>query len=147
MNNIIKVESENLETLIKLSLELWPHHIYEEIEEEYKALNSANNAFFLFKEDNMYIGFIHVSLRHDYVEGSNSSPVGYVEGIYVKEEYRGKGIAKSLVKSGEEWAATKGCTEMASDIEAQNHVSYDFHKSIGFKEVNRIICFIKDIEK
>ena len=37
----------------------------------------------------MPIGFAQCTLRNDYVEGSSSSPVGYLEGIYVKDEYRG----------------------------------------------------------
>ena len=92
-----------------------------------------------------YIGFINLSIRIDYVEGSNSSPVAYVEGIYVKPEYRNKGIAKSLIANGEEWARFKGCTQMGSDIEMDNDISYKFHQKIGFDEANRIICFIKDI--
>ncbi len=36
-------------------------------------------------------------MRTDYVEGTESSPVGYLEGIFVKEEYRKNGYAKELL--------------------------------------------------
>lgn len=91
------------------------------------------------------MGFINLSIRVDYVEGSNSTPVGYVEGIYVMDGYRKQGIATKLLKQGEVWAKDHGCTQMASDIEIPNAISYDFHLSVGFQEANRIICFIKDI--
>lgn len=80
-----------------------------------------------------------VSIRYYYVEGSNTSPVGFIEGIYVKEGYRLKGVAKSLVRQGEKWAKTKGCNQIGSEVELYNVDSYNFHKSIGYTEMNRII--------
>ncbi|MCQ2771590.1 MAG: GNAT family N-acetyltransferase, partial [Clostridia bacterium] len=84
-------------------------------------------------------------LRHDYVEGCNTCPVGYLEGIVVDQDYRKKGIARILCKECEEWAKEHGCTEFASDCELSNDESLSFHLSIGFKEENRIICFRKEI--
>lgn len=92
------------------------------------------------------IAFIHISVRSDYVEGSKDSPTGFIEGIYVKPEYRKKGISKNLIEKGESWLKTKGCSQIGSDIEQSNDTSYHFHKNVGFKEVNRLIAFIKEIE-
>ena len=39
-------------------------------------------------------GFAQCGLRFDYVEGTDSSPVGYLEGIFVLEEYKKRGYAK-----------------------------------------------------
>lgn len=41
--------------------------------------------------------FAQCGLRHDYVEGRGSSPVGYLEGIFVEKEYRKQGCAKELL--------------------------------------------------
>lgn len=82
-----------------------------------------------------------LSLRHDYVEGAESSPVGYLEGIYVRPGHRKKGIAKELVQFAKEWAKNRGCTELASDCEIGNEASRAFHAKMGFAEANRIICF------
>ena len=98
----------------------------------------------LFRSD-LPVGFVHVALRADYVEGADSSPVGYVEGIYVLPEFRKKGMSKKLILEAEEWSKSKGCVQIASDIEDENVVSYAFHVGVGFKEVNRVICFIKNI--
>jgi len=94
-----------------------------------------------------HIGFAQCSLRFNYVEGTDSSPVGYVEGIFVREEYRNKGVGKLLLSSCEEWAIEEGCTRFASDCELDNHDSLKFHLSIGFEESNRIICFVKELKK
>jgi aminoglycoside 6'-N-acetyltransferase I len=34
-------------------------------------------------------------------------------------------------------------TEFASDVDLENILSADFHTSLGFKEVNRVICYTK----
>ena len=84
-------------------------------------------------------------LRHDYVEGTDSSPVGYLEGIFVMEKYRKRGIAKELLKNCQKWAQEQGCGEFASDCEIMNEDSLRFHLHVGFEEVNRIICFTKKL--
>ena len=84
-------------------------------------------------------------LRHDYVEGCKTSPVGYLEGISIHEEYRHQGIARKLVSECEQWAREKGCSEFASDCELTNISSWNFHLSVGFQEENRIICFRKTL--
>ena len=55
----------------------------------------------------MPVGFAQCGLRRDYVEGTESSPVGYLEGIFVKESYRSKGCAKELLLACESWAKKK----------------------------------------
>ncbi|MCR5611334.1 MAG: GNAT family N-acetyltransferase [Clostridiales bacterium] len=83
--------------------------------------------------------------RRDYVEGCETSPVGYLEGVGVKEGFRRRGIARKLVLECEQWAREKGCTEFASDCELKNTASLDFHLGVGFREENRIICFKKSL--
>ena len=53
------------------------------------------------------------ALRRDYVEGTHTSPVGYLEGVFVQEEYRGRGVATALLRACEAWAGEKGCAEFA----------------------------------
>src|SRR3569832_2841233 len=40
------------------------------------------------------VGFIEGSIRTDYVNGTESSPVGFVEGVYVVPAWRRQGIAR-----------------------------------------------------
>jgi aminoglycoside 6'-N-acetyltransferase I len=108
-------------------------------------LSERTAAFFLAFEQERAVGFAQCQLRHDYVEGTDSSPVGYLEGIYVADGYRKQGIAKALLKACENWAKTKGCSEFASDCELSNLQSLHFHLSMGFEEANRIVCFTKKL--
>ena len=146
--NIEEANQTNLDEVTNLALKLWPDHTWSDLKHEFEELlESEKDIVYLAVIEGAYIGFIHVSLRYDYVEGSNSSPVGYIEGIYVDENYRRRGISKKLVEAGEVWAKSFGCTEMASDTELENVDSQQFHHQIGFEEAGRIVAFIKEIKK
>ncbi len=109
------------------------------------SMRNENSAFFIKFDDDKPVGFAEAGLRFDYVEGTDSSPVGYLEGIYVLPEYRRRGFARALVDECEKWAKSKNCTEFGSDCELSNVESFNFHKGIGFLEANRIICFVKEL--
>ena len=141
-----KVDINDLPALSELSCRLWPHHTADEMLTEYRKGNANSEAaFFLAYAGETPIGFAQCQLRHDYVEGTESSPVGYLEGIYVADEYRKQGVARELLSACESWAKAKGCTEFASDCELTNTESLQFHLNVGFEEANRIICFTKRI--
>lgn len=128
-----------------LAAALWPNHTAQEMAEELSTADAAKNAVFLAFMNEEPAGFAHASLRVDYVEGTNSSPVGYLEGIYVCPPYRMQGIAKGLVDACGAWARERGCTQFASDCEIENVMSARMHAALGFKEANRIVCFTKEI--
>lgn len=129
-----------------LAQQLWPYHEAEALQKEFdKLLQHTDAAVFLAFQDVAPAGFAQCQLRHDYVEGTESSPVGYLEGIFVLPEHRKSGIARDLLGSCEQWARDAGCTEFASDCELENTESLRFHLNVGFEEANRIICFTKKL--
>ena len=133
----------DLPTLTALALKLWPDHGPEALQAELaETLKKEDAAFFLTEND---AGFAQCQLRRDYVEGTQSSPVGYLEGIYVEEASRGQGLARKLLTACQEWARKQGCREFASDCELTNNQSLRFHLALGFEEANRIICFAKKL--
>src|SRR5262249_5574076 len=71
-------------------------------------------------------GLAEASLRTEHVAGTNSSPVAYLEGIYVAPEFRGKGIGAELVAVVSAWARDAGCRELVSDAELENQDSHAF---------------------
>ena len=141
-----KADINDLPALLELSCRLWPPHTVEEMRSEFAdMIAKPDAAFFLAYAEEIAIGFAQCQLRHDYVEGTESSSVGYLEGIYVADEYRKQGVARELLSACESWAKAKGCTEFASDCELDNTQSLRFHLNVGFEEANRIICFTKKL--
>lgn len=143
---IRKAGTEDLTIVSALACLLWPHHTPEEMSADLADIMAKPDAaFFLAFAEGIAVGFAQCQLRHDYVEGADHSPVGYLEGIYVAPEYRHMGVARQLLRTCESWAKDLGCTEFASDCELANTESLQFHMNVGFEEANRIICFVKKI--
>jgi len=88
------------------------------------------------------IGLTEAGIR-DYGEGCETSPVGYLEGWFVQEEYRGKRIAGLMTQAAENWMREKGCTEVASDTWLDNEPSIRAHVNMGYHEVERLVHFVK----
>ena len=101
-------------------------------------------AFFALDDQGRAIGFAEVSVR-SHAESCYSKRVAYLEGWFVEEADRGQGVGAALVAAVEEWGRAQGCTELGSDAEIDNPSSAAAHRSLGFTEVGRIVCFRKDL--
>ncbi len=140
------VERDDLAAAVNLAVLLWPGHTAKGLMEEFTELVAREDVrIFLKYKDELPVGFAQCQLRYDYVEGTQSSPVGYLEGIFVKEEFRHQGYAEELLTECEKWAKMQGCEEFASDCELHNTISARFHQAMHFTEANRIICYTKKI--
>lgn len=143
---IRKAAHEDSAAVAGLALLLWPDHSLSELEAEFaQLLTQRSAAVFLFLDEGIPVGFAQCQLRCDYVEGTDTSPVGYLEGIFVREDHRRTGVAGKLLAACEDWARAMGCREFASDCELPNTDSLAFHLRLGFTEANRIICFTKKL--
>ena len=94
-------------------------------------------------DDGVAVGLAEASLRRDYVNGCKTSPVAFLEGIYVAPQHRRSGIAGQLVAAVEDWARAQGCTEFASDAALDNLQSHRMHAALGFEETQRVVYFRK----
>ena len=128
-----------------LAAQMWEHPVDKLAQKLEQIITGDDGVIYVAMEDGKIIGFAQCQLRYDYVEGTHSSPVGYLEGIFVDSKYRRQGYAEKLLAACEAWAKERGCSEFASDCELLNRESLSFHLHLGFQEVNRIICFKKEL--
>jgi aminoglycoside 6'-N-acetyltransferase I len=143
---IREIGADDVADVSSLASELWPDGNADEFNREFfQLLDGSGHKVFICRENQRAIAFAHFSLRHDYVEGALSSPVGYIEGIFVRRGYRKMGVARDLVARGEAWARSNGCGEFASDSLLSNHRSRKFHRKLGFSIANKIVCYIKKL--
>lgn len=143
---IRKATCVDASAVANLAIQMWEDNTIEGLTADLaEIIGKPESAVFLLYDGERAIGFAQCQLRHDYVEGTDSSPVGYLEGIFVEAAYRKKGYAKKLLEQCENWAKDMGCTEFASDCELTNTGSLAFHLKMGFEEANRVICFTKKL--
>jgi len=143
---IVQADMSNMIEWANLAAMLFPDSSFgEELELHKKILASENEVGLLYQRDNQYVGFMNLSIRGDYVNGTDTSPVVFVEALYVLSDYRQKGIGKEFIEYAEEYAKQRGISQLASDCYIDNHLSESFHKNCGFVEKERVICFVKDI--
>lgn len=142
---IIQATTDYIADMTELASILWDEE-YDILKAEIETdIKKSDGAYFIKMIEDKPIAFAHCQLRYDYVEGTDSSPVGYLEGIFVKEKHRHQNIGTELIQECEQWAKDHGCTEFASDCELGNIGSLEFHLKSGFEEMNRIICLRKTL--
>ena len=59
---------------------------------------------------------------------------------------RRPGVGRALVEAAEAWARSKGCRLMASDAYIDNTVSIESHARLGYREVEHLVHFAKDLD-
>jgi len=77
--------------------------------------------------DNFSIGCIAYRKRAD--------GIGEVKRLYIKEEYRGKGISKELLKTVECYAKEQGCHTLFLDTRITLEPAVSLYRSLGFNIV------------
>ena len=97
---IVKAKLSDAGAIAGMAAKMWDSHEIEELIGEFRELiASPEAAVFLCVADGQPVGFAQVQLRRDYVEGTESSPVGYLEGVFVEEDFRKRGLGKALVSA------------------------------------------------
>ncbi len=136
--------------LARLREALWPESSSEEHAKELAPILSGNACLtmpmiILVAEttDQALVGFLEAGLR-SHAEGCDASrSVGYIEGWYVAESHRRRGIGSELLVAAENWARGHGCTEMASDTWIDNEQSQRVHELLGYEVVDRCVHYRK----
>ena len=143
-------QASDLLALAQLLAALWPESPAKEHARELelilagKAPGTLPVVIFVAEDkDGALVGFLECGLRSHAESCNPSRAVGYVEGWYVVDGHRRRGIGKSLLAAAEEWARGQGCVEMASDALIDNVLSQNVHQRLGFEVVERSVHFRK----
>jgi aminoglycoside 6'-N-acetyltransferase I len=141
------VEPTDYDDWLAMRSSLWPDCdlLRHKREMERYATRGGSYATFVGDEAGKPLcGFLEASLRLE-ADGCDGSPVGYVEGLYVRPAFRHQGVARKLIESARLWTVEKGCTEMASDCYVDNEESREVHQKLGFVAVETLIHFSKKL--
>lgn len=142
MIRVTRATAEDFTDWLALRNALWPHAAADSPTEIAALLADARQAAFIARDgEGRAAGFAEASIRHDYVNGCETSPVGFLEGIYVVEDTRRQGVARQLVTAVAAWSKDQGCRELASDAAIDNDPSHRMHEALGFSETQRVVFF------
>jgi aminoglycoside 6'-N-acetyltransferase I len=140
------------EVLGKLRHALWPESSAEHHEEELVPILAGKSpgvmplTYFVAENvDGEVLGFVEVGLRSTADGCDWERAVGYVEGWYVAEAHRRRGVGGLLIAAAENWAREKGCTDMASDTQVGNEQALHAHLRLGYEIAERAILFRKKL--
>lgn len=131
----------------RLRASLWPSRSIQQHRQALAAkldeLGKGYVGFLALSQTGDAVGFAEAALRHDHVNGCETSPVVFLEGIYVRPEDRRQGVAKRLCEAVEAWGVARGCSEFGSDALVRNIESHEFLTAMRFRERETVVFFRK----
>ncbi|WP_419803950.1 N-acetyltransferase family protein [Terriglobus sp.] len=122
-------EPEDWLTWERLRYALWPGDDEahgEEISRFFAGEKTDPEHVLLAEAANTAVGFAELSIRTD-LPGLEGKRVGYIEGLYVAEQARHQGVARTLLWAARQWAREQGCETFASDREDRIIVDRNFN--------------------
>lgn len=91
------------------------------------------------------IGLLELT-RRNFVDGCIGGPVGYIEGLYLVPEARGRGLGGRLIAFAADWFRSRGCRQMVTDAELSNALAQAFYRRMGFAERWRTVGFTRGLD-
>jgi len=136
--------NDDLPQWVALRIALWPDEDAVQITREAPTLLTQPDMLVVVaREGETVIGFTEAAIRRDYVNGCETSPVAFVEGIYVSPGQRRRGVARAMIAAVEDWARRQGLSELAAAALLDNAQSHAMHNALGFGETERVVYFRK----
>ena len=127
----------------ELRAALWPEASTEEHARDIDDVLRSDSAHgFIAEVGGTPTGFAELAIR-GYANGCLSRPVPFLEGIFVREEFRRRGIGARLIAYVEDFVAARGFIEIGSDADIANGASHAAHRGWGFVETERVVYFRK----
>lgn len=150
--SIRQAQISDRDQIARMCALLWPEASIEEHRQELDPqLNSGMSGtlpaaiFVSCADDGTLTGFLQAGLR-SHADGCDTAhPVGFVEGWFVYESQRGRGVGKALLHAAEDWSRSHGCVEIASDTWIDHTRSQKVHEALGFEVVDRCVHFRKPL--
>ncbi|MBV1865141.1 MAG: GNAT family N-acetyltransferase [Rhodobacteraceae bacterium] len=143
---IRELRAADMELWLTMYRQLWPQHSDALLSAEMKRIfASSKRSAYVAEVAQGAVGFAEYALR-DYANGCHSQPVPFLEGVWVSDDYRSRGIARALVQYLEKKARMAGFSEFGSDVELNNYPSQLMHERLGFEQTEKVIFYRKVLD-
>ncbi len=112
----------------RLDKEEWSKHMEEVFE---KAAKQKGSEIYVAEDENhAFLGYLFVGESYNIMTGQT---YGFIYDIFVKEEFRGKGIGKTLMEKAETHCREKGYQRLALMVSAANEHAISLYRKMGLK--------------
>ena len=91
-------------------------------------IKDTNNILLVYEEDNIIKGYIYARATYE------NNKVYLLDGLYVEEEARGKGIGTKLIKEALRILKENNITNIDINVLKANEGAYNLYKKLGFIE-------------
>ena len=141
-----RVTASDMPEWLRMRRLLWPDASADDLGGELEHMLKDNDSpvFVAERPAGGLCGLLEAGMRR-YADGCNTSPVGYIEGWYVDEDMRNRGVGAAMMAEAEDWARERGLSEMASDTAITNEFAFRAHLALGYREVERLVHFAKTL--
>lgn len=140
MSRVRAARPTDRDEVVRMRTAFWPDSEAREVDALLGASSGESVVLVAERPDGGLCGFAEVGVRA-FADGCSTSPVGYLEGIWVDPDARRRGIASRLLDAALDWARARGLSEFASDAAVENAASLAFHAAVGFREAQRLVAY------
>ncbi|WP_214761910.1 MULTISPECIES: GNAT family N-acetyltransferase [Exiguobacterium] len=82
------------------------------------------------------IGWTQIDKAFDYLTGAE---VGWINDLYVKPAYRGRGYSKQLMREALDTFKQMGHTDVRLNVYAHNQTAMHLYEQLGFSDVSKFM--------
>ena len=129
LTSLIQDERENYDKNINENYKV--HNFYE------KYIDNKNNCILFAKANNEILGYVYGFIQNN--GQVFNTKIAQLDAIFVKKEYRGNGIAQSLIQELTKWAKEQGATYIELSVCQENEKARKLYKNNGFEDKKLIL--------
>ena len=112
----------------ELDKEKWTKHILEGFERLSKR--ETDRIFVAEDESHAFLGYLWVGESNNMMTGKKQ---GFIYDIFVKKEFRGKGLGRTLLEKAQSYCREKGYSRILLMVSANNANAIGLYNKMGFK--------------
>ena len=102
--------------------------------------NMENNVLYVAKENEEIVGYIYCKI----ITGENgltNNLEALIDGLYVLEEYRKKGIATALINKAKQWCRNKNVKYIMINVLEDNKTALNLYSKLNFNDYEKTLRF------
>lgn len=128
LTSLIQDERENYDKNINENYKV--QNFYE------KYIDNKDNCILVAKANKEILGYVYGFIQNN--GQVFNTKIAQLDAIFVKKEYRGNGIAQSLIQELTKWAKEQGASNLELSVCKENKMAINLYMNEGFEE-NKLI--------